>query len=129
LAVIAFVDAATSVAVLMAILFVGGFFRSLEFTAINVVVFSEIDEARMSRATSFSAMMQQLSLSAGVAFGALTLHLLGAAGGRAPTAFDFSVAIAVVGGLSMFAAAIFARLPADAGAEMLEKVGGERGTD
>ncbi len=129
LAVIAFVDAATSVAVLMTILFVGGFFRSLEFTAINVVVFSEIDEARMSRATSFSAMMQQLSLSAGVAFGALTLHLLGSAAGRPPTAFDFSVAIAVVGCLSMFAAAIFARLPADAGAEMLEKVGGDRGAD
>ena len=120
LAVIALVDASTPVAVLMAMLFVGGFFRSLEFTAINVVVFSDVDEARMSRATSFSSMMQQLSLSAGVALGATALHLLGASDGRAPTSSDISLAIAVIGGLSMLAAVFFARLSTDAGAAMLE---------
>lgn len=120
LAAVGLVGPGTPVAILMTILFVGGFFRSLEFTAINVVVFSEIDEARMSRATSFSAMMQQLSLSAGVALGALTLHVLSGVSGRPPSATDFSIAIAVVGGLSMAAAPIFARLPVDAGAEMLE---------
>ena len=71
-------------------------------------------------------MMQQLSLSAGVALGATTLHLLSAASGRPPGADDFSLAIAMVGGLSMIAAVVFARLPADAGSEMLEKVGGGR---
>lgn len=126
LAVVGLVGPATPVALIMAILLVGGFFRSLQFTALNVVVFSEVDEARMSRATSFSAMMQQLSLSAGVALGATTLHLLSAASGRPSDAGDFSVAIALVGVLSMSAAAVFARLPADAGAEMLEKAGGER---
>ncbi|WP_333826141.1 DHA2 family efflux MFS transporter permease subunit [Pinisolibacter sp.] len=126
LAVVSLVDAATSVALLMAMLLVGGFFRSLEFTALNVVVYSDVDDARMSRATSFSSMMQQLSLSAGVALGALTLHLLSVAGGHPPGASEFSTAIALVGGLSMAAAFVFARLPADAGAAMLEKVGGAR---
>jgi hypothetical protein len=98
----------------------------LELTAINVVVFSDVEDERMSRATSFSAMMQQLSLSAGVALGATTLHLVSVASGRPPGAHDFSLAIALVGGLSMIAAVVFARLPADAGAEMLEKVGGDR---
>lgn len=120
LAVVALVGPATPVMLLMAILLVGGFFRSLEFTAINVVVFSEVDEARMSRATSFSSMMQQLSLSAGVALAALTLSGLGAASGRTAGPGDFAIAIAAVGGLSMLAALVFLRLPADAGAEMLE---------
>jgi len=121
LALVAVVDAATPVLLLMGLLLVGGFFRSLEFTALNVVVFSEVEDERMSRATSFSSMMQQLSLSAGVALAATVLHLLSLASGRAPTAADFSIAIATVGGLSMAAALIFARLPADAGADMLEK--------
>ncbi len=121
LAAVAAVGPATPVAVLMTLLLFGGFFRSLEFTAINVVVFSEVDEARMSRATSFAAMMQQLSLSAGVALGALALHVLGAAAGHAPGASEFAIAIALVGGLSMLAAPLFARLPEGAGAQMLEK--------
>lgn len=120
LAAVGLVGAATPVAVLMAILLAGGFFRSLEFTALNVVVFSEVDDERMSRATSFAAMMQQLSLSAGVALGALMLHALGSAG-RTPTAGEISVAIAVIGGLSAISALPFARLAPDAGAAMLEK--------
>jgi EmrB/QacA subfamily drug resistance transporter len=126
LAAVSLVGAATPVALLMALLLVGGFFRSLEFTAINVVVYSDVDDERMSRATSLSSMMQQLSLSGGVALGALTLHLLSLTSGRPPGATDFSTAIALVGGLSMAAALVFARLPADAGAQMLEKVGGAR---
>lgn len=121
LAAIGLVGRGTPVALLMMVLLVGGFFRSLEFTAINVIVFSEIDESRMSRATSFSAMMQQLSLSAGVALGATTLHLLGAGEGRMATASDFSIAILSVGGLSALSALIFARLTPGAGAHMLER--------
>ena len=55
-----------------AALICGGFFRSLQFTALNALGYSEISRARMSKATSFSAAMQQVSM---------TLGVLGAAGG------------------------------------------------
>lgn len=126
LASIGLVGPGTPVALLMALLLVSGFFRSLEFTAINVVAFGDIDEAQMSRATAFSAMMQQLSLSAGVALGAFTLHVLGAGGDRPPAAAELSIALGLVGGLSMLSALSFARLDAGAGDAMLA---GARRTD
>ena len=57
------------------VLLIGGFFRSLEFTCINALSFAEVEPARMSRATTLSAVWQQLSLSAGVAAGALIVEL------------------------------------------------------
>ena len=53
---------------------VGGFFKSLQFTSINTIAYADIDDKAMSRATSFASVAQQLSLSAGVAIGALVLE-------------------------------------------------------
>src|SRR5690606_19822335 len=50
----------TPVWVMMAILIAGGFFRSLQFTAVNTLTFADLDASAMSRASSFSAMAQQL---------------------------------------------------------------------
>ncbi len=124
IAVIGLVGPNTPTWVLMSILLVGGFFRSLEFTAINTVAFSEVSEAQMSRATAFSAMMQQLSISAGVAFGALALHLIGIDGAH-PDASAFSVAIGVVGIVSCLSAISFARLDRNAGDGMIRTEGGD----
>lgn len=124
LAIIGLVGAATPVWLLMTLLLFGGFFRSLEFTALNAVAYSDVSDAETSRATAFSSMMQQLSLSAGVALGASTLHLLSAGSEAPPSAVDFSIALAFVGGLSMVSAVLFARLPADAGASLTS--GGKR---
>lgn len=118
IAVLGLVGPSTPLAILMGLLLVGGFFRSLEFTAINVVAFCDVSEAEMSRATAFSSMMQQLSLSGGVAFGALTLHLLGA-GETHPAAGAFSLALGLVGLISCLSALSFARLAPDAGRAML----------
>ena len=68
-------------AVILAVLLIGGFFRSLQFTSINTLGYADIEPQRMSRATSFASMAQQLSLSAGVATGAILLHLTMAARG------------------------------------------------
>ena len=69
---------------ILAVLLIGGFFRSLQFTSINTLGYADIDRQRMSRATSFSSMAQQLSLSVGVGTGALLLHLtMSARGGGA----------------------------------------------
>ena len=100
------------------LLLVGGFFRSLEFTAINVIGYSDVDQARMSRATAFTSMAQQLSISAGVALAAFILHTLGV-GDRDPTVTDFRIAIVLVGVIGMTSVIHFARLAPDAGGDMI----------
>ena len=57
--------------VMVAILMVGGFFRSLQFTSNNALAYAEVPASRMSRATALAAVGQQVSLATGVAIGAL----------------------------------------------------------
>ena len=61
---------------IISLLLVTGFFRSLQFTCINAVGYSDIPQQRMSRATSLSSAAQQLSLSVGVALAAAMLAVL-----------------------------------------------------
>jgi len=111
--------AATPVVVMLAVLFAGGFFRSLQFTSAMTIGFAEIEPARMSRATSLAAVCQQLSVSMGVALGALTVELVRDFRGESiigPT--DFAPAFAMVACISALSIVVFARMPANAGAEM-----------
>src|SRR6201992_1096902 len=64
----------TPLLLIMIILVVGGFFRSLEFTAINTVAYAEVEPAQMSRATTLVSVNQQLAISAGVAVGAFSVE-------------------------------------------------------
>jgi hypothetical protein len=111
--------AATPVLVMVAVLFAGGFFRSLQFTSAMTIGFAEVEPARMSRATSLAAVCQQLSVSTGVALGALTVELvLSARGETMASAADFPPAFLVVAAISAMSIFVFLRMPADAGAEM-----------
>jgi EmrB/QacA subfamily drug resistance transporter len=119
LAVCAFFTDATPAAVMFALLLIGGFFRSLQFTSINTLAYADIEPARVSRATSLVSVAQQLAISAGVAFGALAVELtVRFRGEGALSAHDFPpafLAVAVVSGLSVL---FFVRLSPHAGAEM-----------
>jgi EmrB/QacA subfamily drug resistance transporter len=107
------------VAVMIAVLLTGGFFRSLQFTSINVIAFADVEPARMSRATSLVAMGQQLSQSVGVAVGALALEaILDLRGETHLAADDFPPAFLLAALISATSILLFARMPADAGAEM-----------
>jgi len=110
---------ATPAAVILAVLLVGGFFRSLQFTAINSIAYADIDEKDMSKATSFASVAQQLSMSAGVAVGALVLEAerMGRESHHV-VASDFPPAFLFVAGLAALSAFIFARLPKDAGSSL-----------
>jgi EmrB/QacA subfamily drug resistance transporter len=109
--------------VLIVILLVGGFFRALEFTAVNTIAYAEVEARRMSRATALVSVGQQLSISAGVAVGALMVELsLRWRGATEFTAADFTPAFLVVAAISGASALWFWRLPADAGAEMSGRV-------
>jgi len=105
--------------VMIAILLIGGFFRSLQFTSINTIAYAEVEPPLMSRATSMVAAAQQLSLSTGVAVGAMVVEVtLRFKHGVAIGAADFPPAFLAVALLTATAALIFVRLSPDAGAEL-----------
>jgi EmrB/QacA subfamily drug resistance transporter len=123
LAVCAAFTAATPVAVMMGLLLVGGFFRSLQFTSINTIAYAEVEHARVSRATSLVSVAQQLAVSTGVAAGALAVELTEhLRGDNALQAADFPPAFLAIAAISALSVFIFARLPADAGAEMANRL-------
>ncbi|HEY2661895.1 MAG TPA: DHA2 family efflux MFS transporter permease subunit [Caulobacteraceae bacterium] len=111
--------ASTPYLIMVAALLVGGFFRSLQFTALNTLAFADIDQPRMSRASSLSSMGQQLSQSLGIGLAALLLasirnlhhspHLQAA---------DVSPTFVVVGGVTLLGLFFFIPLSPDAGAEV-----------
>jgi hypothetical protein len=106
-------------ALMITILLIGGFFRSLQFTSINTIAYAEVEPPLMSRATSMVAAAQQVSLSTGVAVGALVVETtLRLKHGATIGATDFPPAFLVVALLTAAAALIFVRLPLDAGAEL-----------
>jgi EmrB/QacA subfamily drug resistance transporter len=105
----------TPEAVMMAVIFFGGVFRSLEFTSLNAIAFADVERAEMSHAMSFSQMAQRLSLTLGVALSALILHR--AAGDVTPVPVGaFTWAFLIIGMISATSIFSFLSLPADAGA-------------
>ncbi|MBI4725081.1 MAG: multidrug efflux MFS transporter [Rhodomicrobium sp.] len=116
-----FFTAATSHFVIICVLLAGGFFRSLEFTAINALAYADIKQADMSRATSFASVAQQVSLSLGVAIGALAVQAARSMRGETQiTQMDFAIAFWVVAAIGAISAISFLRLPRGAGAELAE---------
>jgi hypothetical protein len=88
-------------------------------TSINTLGYADVPPGMLSRATSFSAMAQQLSQTAGVATAALLLHLvLLANGGRALSAPDFYPVFVGVAVISLLSVPFFLKMAPDAGAEV-----------
>jgi EmrB/QacA subfamily drug resistance transporter len=105
--------------VILGLLLLGGFFRSLQFTGINTLTMSDIPQPRMSQASSFSSIGQQLSLSVGVGIGAMVLHFTIALHGAGTiSAADFPPAFFLVGAIACTSALFYLPLSADAGAEV-----------
>jgi EmrB/QacA subfamily drug resistance transporter len=119
--------AATPVAAIVAVLLLGGFFRSLQFTSVNTIAFAEIEPDRMSRGTALVAVAQQLSQSVGVAVGALVVEtVLRLRGHGTLNAEDFPPAFIVVGLIAASSTFLFATMPPDAGADMAKRRGTKR---
>ncbi|HEX2556149.1 MAG TPA: DHA2 family efflux MFS transporter permease subunit [Microvirga sp.] len=110
---------ATPFWLMMTVLLLGGCFRSLQFTSINAIGYADVSTRDMSSATSITGVVQQLSLSIGVALGAFVVESAAAFRGSTDLiAADFGpafFAVALISALSTFA---FMRLTPDAGAEM-----------
>jgi EmrB/QacA subfamily drug resistance transporter len=119
LAACALFTVTTPLMIIFLILVVGGFFRSLEFTAINTVAYAEIEPAQMSRATTLVSVNQQLAVSAGVAVGAATVETTLWAHHLTELSADaFAPAFLVVALISAAASIFFWQMPVDAGHEI-----------
>jgi MFS family permease len=107
--------------IIFTIILIAGFFRSLQYTALNSMAFADIPAPRMSVASSFSSMMQQISNGMGVAFAAMALNLVLVL--RGATQDDMSLGdmrvTFILEAIVTFASAYwFARLAPDAGDEV-----------
>jgi MFS family permease len=96
MALCALLSPATATILVIAILFFHGAARSMEFTCLTTLAYSEIPPEKMSRANGFLSAVMQLSLGMGVAIGAITLRLVAHARGHsaaAPQLRDFHLAV------------------------------------
>jgi EmrB/QacA subfamily drug resistance transporter len=116
--------ATTPYAIVVAVLFSAGFFRSLQFTALGAMAFADVPHQQMSGASSLSSVGQQLSQAIGVALAAFVLYVMQrATHSQHITAADITPAFIIVGTLSLVSLFFFARLPHNAASE----VSGHRG--
>jgi EmrB/QacA subfamily drug resistance transporter len=105
--------------VIVLILFVHGAFRSMEFTCMTTLAYTEIPPEKMSRANGFLSAVMQLSMGLGVAVGAITLRLVAHARGHSaamPQLRDFHLAILCIALLALGPVFDSLGLPPDAGA-------------
>lgn len=104
---------------IMLALLIGGFFRSLHFTALNAMAFADVPQEKMSRASALSSMGQQLTQSIGVSLAALLIHgLMQVTHTHTISHHVIAPAFAIVGALTFGGLFFFARLPADAGGDV-----------
>ncbi len=102
---------------LLLVLLTGGFFRSLVFTALNAISYADINSPRMSRATSFASVSQQMSGAVGIAVAAICVETIQFGFGDSELmARDLSLAFVMVAIISSLSVLVFARLKPDAGA-------------
>jgi MFS family permease len=109
----------TAFAVILPLLFAGGFLRSLQFTAMNAMAYADIENRGMSDATSLYTVIQHLSLSAGVVVAAFVLEAVQFWRGEATLmAGDFALAFGVVAVAALSSVRMFTSLASDAGASV-----------
>jgi EmrB/QacA subfamily drug resistance transporter len=111
----------TPMALMLAVLFLHGLSRSMQFTAVNTLSFVDIPKPLMSSATSFSAVVQQMSMGMGVAVAAVALRVIEWSRGNlsgAPQLMDFHIAFWAVSVFALVAALDCMTLHPHAGSEV-----------
>jgi EmrB/QacA subfamily drug resistance transporter len=117
-----FFQVTTPYLVIVLALLIGGFSRSVQFTAVQSLGYAEMPTEVFSRATSFQAMAQQLAQSFGVGLVALVVHLSLIWHDRvAIEPADVGPGYFTIGFLVLGSVLVFYWLPAHAGAELSER--------
>lgn len=115
--------AATPALLISGIFFIGGLSRSLQFTALNTISFADVPEQKLSRATSFASVVQELSGAVGVSVAALGLEaMMRLNGSSLMTPALFPPVFLAIAAVSAVSAVLFAwSLDKDAGSALLVK--------
>jgi EmrB/QacA subfamily drug resistance transporter len=106
---------------IVALLFLHGLSRSMQFTTLSTLAFVDIPKPLMSSANSFLSVVVQMGMGMGVAAGAVALRAaawMRAERGGAPSLTDFHVAFALVSVIALLAVVDCFGLERHAGAEV-----------
>ena len=106
----------TPLALMLGVLLISGFFRSLQFTSLNSIAYDEVPPESMSRASAMSSVVQQLALTIGISVAAIALSLT--SGGEEITRGDFVIPFIVIGIFAGLSAIVYWQLPTGAGEEI-----------
>jgi EmrB/QacA subfamily drug resistance transporter len=111
----------TPLPLIVLVLFAGGVFRSISFTAYNTMTYADIPPERTSGANALASTIFQLTVGMGVAVGALALRTAGPAArllGLTGAGASYRLAFVMVAALSMIAVVDALRLAPDSGADV-----------
>jgi MFS family permease len=115
-------SASTPKAIIVAVLFAGGLFRSMQFTGLASLGFADIHQSQMSGASTLSSMVQQMTFGMGIAFGAIALRLASlfhpANTAESLIVGDFRIAFVLVGSVALLGVIDAFSLASHAGAEV-----------
>lgn len=107
------------VTTIYAVLLLGGVFRSLQYTGYGTLAYADIPPEKTGAAIGFHSMIQQFSVTLGVAASAGILSVTMALGGHdSPSLGDFTVTFFTIAAVSLVAVPICFTLATDAGAEL-----------
>jgi EmrB/QacA subfamily drug resistance transporter len=110
----------TPALLIVSLFLAGGLSRSLQFTSVNTLAYADVPPERLSRATSFAAVLQELSGSVGVTIAAMGLQFMQyARGGSAIDEAHFPPVFILIGLVSLSSVLFFSRLAPTAGASLL----------
>ena len=110
-------NADTSLLFVLASILAVGFFRAAHYVASSAIAFADIESDEVSRASTLSTVIQQISLSIGVSFAGVTLFL-SAGATNTFTPQQFILPFVSLGIVTLAAVPIYAQLHAQAGAHM-----------
>lgn len=116
-----FITETTPLAVIAALLFLSGVFRSIGFSGYNSVQFADVPAEQTNTANTLASTMQQVATGLGIAVAALVVRLttdLAALVAPADAGLGYRWAFLVVAALLLFPAIEAARLPAQAGSHV-----------
>jgi EmrB/QacA subfamily drug resistance transporter len=106
--------------VLLALLFVSGLARSMQFTTLSTLAFSEVPKPQMAGANTIFSMQQQGANACGVAIAGAVARLASYLRGEGTiqSAADFHIAFLIIAFIALVSMIDFFRVPKTAGAEL-----------
>jgi EmrB/QacA subfamily drug resistance transporter len=116
IAVFALLNPDTPKWIMLVCVLISGCVRSMQYMGLNTVSFADVPSTQLSRSTSFSGVIQQLSRGFGVALGAALLSIV--AGSERVTVGDFRIVFVLISLLPLLSGIGFLQLNEDDGAEV-----------